>query len=327
LPAPNLPVARPLSWSDVRGGAIAAFVLITAGALIMKYSQLGRLHGKTYPLTAFMSEARGVLVGSEVWLSGQKVGKITAIHFRPTSADTTERVEIQMEMLEQYRNAMRKDAVAQIRNGGTIIGAPVVYLTAGTVAAREMRPGDTLRSKPQVDLEGASGKFGTAAKEFPAIINNIKQITTQVKGTSGTAGAFLNSPGGPGSPDIARTRRELSRLGASLSRGNDATSARRREEVMLRAKRVMAKVDSVKTLVSSSSTSLGRLRKDSTLLAEVGDIRRQLTTIRTALDQSEGTAGRVLHDSALTSAVGDAQREMSALFADIKKHPTRYIRF
>src|SRR5438128_2189671 len=113
----------------------------------MKFSQLGRLHGDTFELTAFMSEARGVLVGSEVWLGGQKIGKITAIEFRPPSADTTERVQIRMQILEQYRNALRSNAEAQIRNGGSIIGAPVVYLTAGTAKARELRPGDTVRSK------------------------------------------------------------------------------------------------------------------------------------------------------------------------------------
>jgi hypothetical protein len=34
-----------------------------------------------------------------------------------------------------------------------------------------------------------------------------------------------------------------------------------------------------------------------------------------------------MHDTALVAQVGGAQREMTALFADIKKHPLRYIRF
>ena len=86
----------------------------------------------------------------------------------------------------------------------------------------------------------------------------------------------------------------------------------------------MARADSVRALVGSSSTSLGRFRRDSTLLAEVADIRDELARVRASLDESRGTAGRVLHDSAAFSALGDAQREMTLLFADMKKHPLRY---
>ncbi len=89
-----------------------------------------------------------MLPGSEVWLSGQKVGKIIAIRFRPPDSDSLERIQVDMELLEKYRAAIREDAVAQIRNGGSVIGAPVVWLTAGTPAARELRAGDTIRSKP-----------------------------------------------------------------------------------------------------------------------------------------------------------------------------------
>ena len=60
---------------------------------------------------------------------------------------------------------------------------------------------------------------------------------------------------------------------------------------------------------------------------EVGAVRDDLTHLRTQLDDSRGTAGRVLHDSALGNGVVEAQREMSLLFADIKKHPLRYIVF
>ncbi len=320
-------MARPLSWSDVRGGVIAVVALFVIGAAIMKFSRLGTLHGETFPLTALVGEARGVLVGSEVWLSGQKIGKITSISFRPPQSDTLERIEIQMEVLEQYRSAMRHDAVAQIRNGGTIIGAPVVYISAGTSAAPELRRGDTLRSKPQVDVEGATGKFDAATREFPAIIANVKVLTAQIKGTSGTAGAILNSAGAPGSPEMARTRLELARLSARLNGAKGSVSSASRGEVMKRVGGVMSRVDSLRALVASPNTSFGRFRKDSTLLNEVGKVRDELGAVRALLDSSQGTAGRAMHDTALTGAIGGVQREMGALFADMKKHPLRYIRF
>jgi hypothetical protein len=230
-----------------------------------------------------------------------------------------------MKILATYQPAIHRDAIAQIRNGGTVIGAPVMYVSPGTVKTREIQSGDTLSTHPQADVEGATGQFGTAAREFPVIINNVKVLSAQLKGTEGTVGAFLNSPNGPGMKQIARARSQAGQIASRLS--DSGTVGRfMRGGLTERADRVMARADSVRTLLASNNTSLGRIRRDSTLLNEVADIRNELSIIRSLVTESSGTAGRALHDSALTNAVTEAERQMSLLFADIKKHPLRYLK-
>lgn len=326
-PDPSLsPVARQLTWSDVRGGIIALIAIAVVSFVVLKYSRVGALHGATFPLYVNVGEARGILIGSEVWLSGQRIGKVTAIRFRPPSTDTSQRVEIAMAVLEKHRAALRRDAEAQIRSGGTIIGAVVVYLTAGTPAGGPLQPGDTIHAKPQVDVEGASGRFGAAAKEFPILARNFKEIAGALNDSHGTAGAFLKEQTRPGPTQFTRMRAELTALGARAQSGM-RQKAGEREQIPPAVGRIMARVDSVRTLLASPRTSLGRLRRDSTLVAEVGDIRSELVRVRASLDASQGTAGRALHDSAIADALADANREMAALFADMKRHPLRYIRF
>jgi hypothetical protein len=220
---------------------------------------------------------------------------------------------------------IRRDAEAQIRNGGTIIGAPVVYLSAGTPRSAEIRDGDTVRTKPQPDVEGATGRFGAAAQEIPAILSNVKVLAAQLQTTKGTIGAFLNTPDGVSGNELSRARLQASRLGAQLR--SDGNIGRFRGGLSSRASRAMARVDSVRALLASTNTSFGRFRRDSTLLSEVADIRNELTIIRALVDEPRGTAGRVVRDSAITNALADAQREMSLLVADIKKHPLRYLSF
>ena len=87
----------------------------------------------------------------------------------------------------------------------------------------------------------------------------------------------------------------------------------------------MARVDSIRALLASPNTSVGRFRRDSTLLAEVDDVRNELALVRASLDSPDGTVGRARKDSALATALAQAQREMTLLFADIKKHPRRYL--
>jgi len=317
-------MARRLAWSNVRGGLVALVVIVGICVATLKYARVGALRGDRFRLYAVMGAARGAMKGSEVWLMGQKIGKITDIRFRsPGESDTSSRVLVEMEVLEKYREAMRRDAVAQIRPGGSLIGAVVVYLTSGTASERMIRDGDTVYAKPQADAESATAQFGAATKELPAIIGNVKAIRSEMESTSGTVGVLMRSARGEGgalqsaSTRLAHLRRRMGNERGSLGRimtGGLGT----------RARVVMARADSVRTLVGSSSTSLGRFKRDSTLITEVAEIREELAKVRASLSESRGTAGRVLHDSAAFSALGEAHEEMTLLLADLKKHPLRY---
>jgi len=315
-------MARRLSWSDVSGGLIACVVLLVAVVAILKFSRVGALHGDTFPLYATVGDASGVMKGSEVWLSGQKIGKITDITFRsPNGSDTLHRVAIEMEILSQYSDALRRDAVGQIRAGGSFIGPAVVYLTPGTTKGAAIQPGDTVRIKSAPDFSRATGQLSAAAKDFPAIMGNVQVLRAELQATRGTAGALLN---GPTMGELARAKVRVDQLRGSLQ--SDGTVGRVMSGALTaRAKRVMARADSVRTLVASPSTSLGRFRRDSTLLAEVGDIRAEIAQLRAQLDSPDGTIGRFARDSAITLRLAEAQNQMTLLFADIKKHPLRYL--
>lgn len=313
---------RRLAWSDVRGGLIACVVLVVAAVAILRFSRVGALHGDTFPLYATVGDASGVMKGSEVWLSGQKIGKITDISFRPPrSADTLHRVAIEMEVLSRYADAMRRDAVGQIRAGGSFIGPAVVYLSPGTTKGAPIQPGDTIRIASAPDVSRATAQLSTAAKELPAIMGNVQVLRAELQSTRGTMGAFMN---GKGMSQLSEAKLRVQKLRGSLSGGGTAGRVMS-GDLTGRAKRVMARADSVKLLVASPNTSLGRFRRDSTLLTEVGAIRDELTRLRAQLDSPDGTIGRFAQDSAITLQLAEAQNQMTLLFADIKKHPLRYL--
>ena len=313
---------RRLAWSDVRGGLIACVVLVVAAVAILRFSRVGALHGDTFPLYATVGDASGVMKGSEVWLSGQKIGKITDISFRPPgSADTLHRVAIEMEVLSRYADAMRRDAVGQIRSGGSFIGPAVVYLSPGTTKGAPIEPGDTIRIASAPDFSRATAQLSTAAKELPAIMGNVQVLRAELQSTRGAMGAFMN---GKGMSQLSEAKLRVQKLRGSLSGGGTAGRVMS-GDLTGRAKRVMARADSVKLLVASPTTSLGRFRRDSTLLTEVGAIRDELTRLRAQMDSPDGTIGRFAQDSAIALQLAEAQNQMTLLFADIKKHPLRYL--
>jgi phospholipid/cholesterol/gamma-HCH transport system substrate-binding protein len=315
-------MARTLSWSDVRGGLVACAVIVLVAIGILKFMRVGALKGDTFSMYAVVSEARGVMKGSEVWLSGQKIGKITDIQFLPVTSDTTRRILLVMEVLDEHRPALRRDAVAQIRAGGSVIGSAVVYLSGGTVRAPLLRSGDTVHTLVQADVEGATVQFSQAAQDIPIVIANVKILNAQLQASEGTMGALMH---GAGMSELHIARNHATRLMSRFTAPGGSIGSIMDGGVSSRAGRVMARVDSVRTLLASRNASLGRFRRDSSLMAEVDDIRNELTVVRASMDESRGTVGRALHDSALTTALGRAQAEMTLLFADIKKHPGRYL--
>lgn len=328
-------MARQVRWSEVRGGVIACVALVAIAFGVLRFMRVGALHGDTFRMYAVVGEARGILKGSEVWLSGQKIGKITDIRFLPPSAsDQSRHIEIDMEVLERYRGALRRDAVAQIRSGGSIIGPAVVYLSPGTTRGAMLQRGDTVHAKPQADVEGAGAQMAGAGKEFSLIMANVKLLGTQLRSAQGTVGALMQGTAmdertsrrrGP-MAEITRARSQAARLGKGL-RADGTAALIMRGGLTPRTERVLARVDSVRTLLASSSTSVGRFRRDSTLMTAVAEIREELTQVRALLDAPNGTVGRFRTDSSITNSIAEAQRQMALLMADFKKHPLRYLSF
>ena len=316
-----------LRWSEITPGALALLVIALLVIGVMKYARVGGVRGDTTTIYASTAEARGVIAGTtEVWFLGQKVGVVRDVDFREVAVDTTRRLLLELEVKESLLEFLRQDSDAQIRAGGSMIGAPVVYLSAGTEAAGPVGKRDTVGLRPQLDTEDITSRIALASREFPAIIANVKQIAAQVEGARGTAGAIL-ADDGPGTRELGRFSSSASSLVSRATRGSGTLGLAMRGDLPGRARQATARADSIRTLVSSGSGTFGRFSRDSTLLREIAAVRAELSIVSALMAKPEGTAGRFVHDSALFVTMARAQKEMGVLFDDIKRRPMRYLAF
>ena len=317
---------RRASWRELVIGLASLAALVGVSFCVLVFARVGRLHGSTFRLYALTGEARGVIRGSEVWLGGQKVGVVKNIDFMPSGRPLTERVLISMDVLSSARQGIRQNSTAQVRSGGTVISSPVVYLTIGTTGASMVAAGDTIRTLPQSDLETMTSQFAIASRDFPAIISNIKLLNDQLHSVNGTLGAMGIDHGGV---ELVEARDQTMRIAAKVSRprGTIGSALAAQSALVDRARRVMARADSIRAVIGSEKTSLGRVRRDSALMREVADIRHELDIIRARMASPTGTLGRVHADSALFDAIAGAQREMTLIMADVRRRPLRYIHF
>ena len=317
---------RPRRWSDLLPGVLALVLLVGAVASVLLFARVGTIHGPTFRLYATVQEARGLSSGSEVWVAGERVGVVDGIDFLPPSADTVQRLIVTLKVLERTLPVIRRGAVVGVHPGGNLIGAPVVTIALGSPAQPPVTPGDTLHAPPEDDVDRVKAEFQGATGEVPRILTNARLLAASLRAAEGTLGAFgidgkadVSRAGGAVSGLMSTVRSPRGSVGRLLA-GGDATRY---------AMEALARVDSIRQLVTAppATQSIGRFRRDSTLLAQVATIRADLDTAAAALALPAGTAGRLQHDSALTQQVTRGRAELSALVADIKRHPLRYLAF
>lgn len=313
-------------WRSLAPGLAILAALVVASAAVLRYGRMITMHGRTIRLYVAMADARNVMPGSEVWLAGRKVGIVRGIGFAPPSADTLHRVVAALDVLADDREYIRRDATAQIRAGATLVAPPVVYLGAGTPAAPAVSGGDTIRAVAGPDLEQVTSRVAVAAKEFPAIIANVKLLSGQLRSAQGTLGA-LGVEGMP--PAMGQAQARMTAVGAELSspRGSLGRILSSRDGLMARAQRVLARVDSLRAQLASNHTTYGRLGTDSTLVHQIADLRDEASIVRAMMASDTGTIGRSHADSAVTNALSAAQRSLTSLLTDARQHPLRYVRF
>lgn len=312
-------------WKELAVGTIAIAVVISVGIAILVFGRVGSLHGKTFRLFVTTDEARGVIRGTEVWLDGQKVGLVTSLGFKSPAAAPSDRLVLGLDVLDRVRSRIRGDSRVSLRSGTSVIGDQVVYLTSGTARTSAVHDGDTIHSVAQSDYESLASDATAAAHQLPAILANVKLIGAQLRTANGTLGAF----GLDGAPELTRVSARAARVmnHVSSSNGTVGLALHGRGALQAHAQHAMAAADSLLTLAGSNQHSLGRFQRDSTLPREIAAVRAELARVQRLAASPRGTVGRLQTDSAIVHGLHRDLAALDSLFADVKKHPLRYIAF
>ena len=316
-------MARARRWRELAPGllVIAALTVLVGG--VLGFARIGALHGDTLQLVVLAGSARDILEGSEVWIAGQRVGLVREVDFRPVAADTTQRLALTVDVLVEARPQLRRDTRAQIRTGGSLLGAPVVTLFGGSSSEPLLQDGDTLRALPQLDPAAVTGRFAGATEHLAPLRQNVIAVVGRLRSRDGVFGAVAEGGGFGAGPLGARVRRIAGRFGG----GTVGRLLTAEDPVRVRIAGATARADSIRRVLTEPSGTVGRFRRDSTLAGQIAAVQAEVAEVRRLLDESRGTAGRALHDPVLARELASLQAELRALAADVRDRPLRYIVF
>lgn len=315
-------MARPLEWRELKTGSVALAALVSVVFGVLIFARVGALRGDKTDIYVLTQEADGVLEGTEVWLSGQKIGLVKDIHFRSITTDTVERLAIHAEILADRMHRVRKDAYADIRPGDNLIGSPIVYISSGTSHAAALKSGDTLINVSTGKMKPVGEKVTELTTRLSALADTGRKISALLNSTTGTAGAFRQG----GMAKVGDVSASISGLMNKTTSGNGTIALASRGQLGARIARLSAAKDSVVLLISSDRGNVGRFRRDSTLFRTVSHVRSELDSLK-AMTSGAGTLQRARSDTTLTVEMARLRAELTALMADVRKHPGRYISF
>jgi phospholipid/cholesterol/gamma-HCH transport system substrate-binding protein len=310
-----------LRWSELKGGLVAVTVIVALTLVVLLFARVGALHGKKVTLYVVTDGAPGVLAGTEVWLAGEKEGVVVDISFRPPSADKAERLLITTQFLASALPNVRRDSYAQIRPGGSLIGVPVINIAPGSATSPPLHDGDTIQTR-KAALSNLTQDVGKIGPEFAALGAATKELGEKITRPVGTVGNYRTN-GLPDVPDISAGVTSLS----ARARANGTIGMAMRSNLRRSAAHAMASADSIRALLASSRGSVGRFRRDTTLVTEAGHVLSQVDSLRALISNPIGEIAMAHSDSALARRLAETHVLLAALIRDVKREPMRYIRF
>ncbi len=316
-------MARKIHWRELRVGLISAGALVLLVAFIMLFARVGALHGDKATLYVVTGDATGVLKGTEVWLAGQKIGLVRDVSFRSSSADTSERLIIDAEILSDRLAPIRRDSRAHIGPGSSMIGVPVVFITVGSASAPGLRDGDTIHVELALKVTDVGESMNNAGAAASSLAVEVKSLAAKFSDRRGTVGAMLSQ----GMPAMTTASGRMSSLLTKATKGNGSVGRIMRGDFGARVSHVMAGVDSIMSLASSNRGNIGRFRKDSTLVPTIKGMMAQVDSLRGMASNPVGTIGKAHSDSTLIKLIDQSRASLDSLMKDIKSHPLRYIAF
>ena len=184
-------MARPSTeWRELKTGVVGAIVAASLVIGILFFARVGQLRGDIKTIFVYSDDAVGVLPGTEVWLSGEKIGQVKRVHFRSVGTDTLRRLAIEAEIIAERMQYIRRNARVDIRPGGNLIGTPVINITGGTSRAAALTNGDTLAAVSSSAFKPLGVKVDALSARMTVLADTARRLVSLMSSSRGTIGAF-----------------------------------------------------------------------------------------------------------------------------------------
>lgn len=171
-----------------RSVIVGIFVLVGLVILVLTILTLGsqrKTFADSISVKSFFDNVNGLQKGNNIWFSGVKVGTIKKVYITGKGL-----VEVDMNILEDSKQYIRKDAKAKISTDG-LIGNKIIEIYGGTVMAGEIEPNDVIGTDSLFSTEAMMVTLSKNNDNFLSITQDFKTISRRLVAGEGSIGKLL----------------------------------------------------------------------------------------------------------------------------------------
>lgn len=319
--------ARAVEWRDVRVGA--AVIAVAAVLLLLLWIGRGRNpFGEAYTLVFYVPNAKGLVEGAPVWLSGIRVGEVRQLDVlaprgpRATPEGGAERMNIavHLEIAERYRTEITDHSLARIAPRG-VSGARDVRIDKGPVGGRPLENGERIATAPSLDVEALLDRAARVVSAVEAFNREAAAVEEKVEAGGGSLGRFLADPSyNEAAEGFEEMNTRAARVLRSIDDGDGTLALERREGGIRR---------SIAGL-SASLDALGEAIRGGSLAAAAGDdaLARALDGLDARVERLEnrfaagdGSLARFVNDPELFERLDALSAALDSLKARVAEDP------
>lgn len=296
---------------EVKVGIFAVAVLL-AGWAVARYLKGTEIFSTNDKYYAHYEQVGGIQTASHVVINGVQVGTVTAVNL---DEDPSKGVTLELSIDNAYR--IPADSKARIFNDG-LMGGKAIEIIYGTSAESVPVGGNIptdqspdLMAKVTDEFENLKGEITNVTQNLTKTLENLNNLLEQ--NTEGITSIVENVDGVTGNINsmLAKEKQHLEQALASLSTFSQSLGDN------------AAQVDTIIDNMSEFSTQLA----DAELIAKLETTVSQLNAVLDSVNDESGSVGKLLHDTALYDNLASSSENLSALLADLKEHPGRYVHF
>jgi phospholipid/cholesterol/gamma-HCH transport system substrate-binding protein len=158
-------------------------VIFVAGIFILGGQQ--KRFEKSIRVNTVFDNIAGLKVGNNVWFSGVKIGTVKQIKFYGQS-----QVEITMNIVEDAKQYIRKDALARL-SSESLIGNKIIEIYGGSQQVPSVEDGDKIQSASALSTDDIMATLQENNKNLVTITSNFKVLSSKLVNGEGMAGTLL----------------------------------------------------------------------------------------------------------------------------------------
>ena len=277
---------------------------------MVRYLKGSSVFSKTNTYYAYYEQVSGLQPASYVVLYGVKVGSVTNISL---NEDPSKGVEVEFTVDKRYK--IPTDSKAKIFSDG-IMGGKAIDIEYGRSAEYIENEG-TILTATSTDLFDMAGseidflneKIASVVDGLTVTLDNVNKLITA--NTESLTGIMDNVNGVTGNMNtmLAKEREHLEEALASLSKFS---------------KSLGDSSDQVGGIIDNLNKISGQLA-EADLVAELEHLVGEINGILASVKDENGSVGKLLNDGSLYNNLTTASDNLSAVLADLKENPHRYI--